>query len=142
MLDARAGSPPCPVVLLRRHAGADQESALRDLLRDGERWGAERLESHLSYPILAYYRSQHERESWLAALTVILDVPALVIVGVGGEGRPQPQAARLAFAAARHAAADVSYALGRRPAWHGPDRLPDAELARRRAPLRLSLIHI
>ncbi len=133
LLDARAGSPPCAVELLRLHAGGNQEAALLDLFREWERWAAELLESHLSYPILAYYRSQHAWESWLAALTVILYVSTLVIVGV--DDTP-PRAARMAFAAARHTAADQSHVLGTRPKWHGHERLPAADLAQVRARLR------
>src|SRR5262245_59419296 len=65
LLDARAGSPPSAAELLRRHAGADFTGALAQVFREGERWAAELLESHLSYPILAYYRSQHQEQSWL-----------------------------------------------------------------------------
>ena len=112
LLDARAGSPPSAVELLRRHAGEDFAPALAQVLLEWERWSAELLESHLSYPLLAYYRAQHERQSWLAGLTTILDVAALIIVGM--EGAPT-RPARLAFAMARHAAADLSHILGTRP---------------------------
>jgi hypothetical protein len=104
LLDARAGSPPSAAELLRRYAGADFTEALAQLLREGERWSAELLESHLSYPFLAYYRSQHQEQSWLAGLTTMLDVAALLLVGI--DGAPM-RPARLAFAMARHAAADL-----------------------------------
>lgn len=133
LLDARAGSPPSAVELLRRHAGTGQQAALAELFREWERWSAELLESHLSYPILAYYRSQHQRQSWLATLTIILDVSSLMIVGI--EDAP-PRAARMAFAKARHAAADLSHVLGTRPRWHGHDRLTAEDLERARALLR------
>jgi len=38
------------------------------------------LQAHLSYPMLAYYRSQHPNQSWLAALTTVVDVSALAIL--------------------------------------------------------------
>ncbi len=38
-------------------------SLLDALLRDWERWSAELMESHLSYPVLMYFRSQHEHQS-------------------------------------------------------------------------------
>src|SRR5215813_12604538 len=98
LLDARAGSPPSAVELLRRHAGADFTGALEQFFIEGERWSAQLLESHLSYPILAYYRSQHQEQSWLAGLTTILDVAALLLVGM--DGAPTRRA-RLAFAMAR-----------------------------------------
>jgi len=79
LLDARAGSPPSAAELLRRHSYDHGMEELRELLRDWERWSAELLESHLSYPVLSYFRSQHDNQSWVAALTTILDASALVM---------------------------------------------------------------
>ena len=79
LLDARAGSPPTAAELLRRHNGPHGMEALRQLFVDWERWSAELLESHISYPVVSYFRSQHSNESWLAALTTILDTTALLI---------------------------------------------------------------
>src|SRR6266478_1734943 len=119
LLDARAGSPPSAGELLRRH-GQDM-AALESLLRDWERWSAELMESHLSYPVLRYFRSQHEHQSWLGALTAVLDASALVMVGV--EGAPGRQA-QLTFAMARHAVVDLAQASGVAPRAPSPDRLP------------------
>jgi Ion channel len=132
LLDARAGSPPSAAELLRRHSEGERADDLAQFLRDWERWAAELLESHLSYPVLTYYRSQHDRESWLAALTMVLDVCALILVGV--DGAPT-QAARLTFAMARHAAVDLSQIFGTPPHMSGVDRLPPADLAQLRAVL-------
>jgi hypothetical protein len=110
-LDARAGSPPTAVELLRRH-GPDAFEALERLLADWERWAAELLESHLSYPLLGYYRSQHDNQSWLAALTTILDASAAVLCLI--DGGPQ-FTATLTFAMGRHAAVDLSQIFGRKP---------------------------
>jgi len=132
LLDARAGSPPSAAELLRRHAGADLTVALAQLFREGERWAAELLESHLSYPILAYYRSQHKEQSWLAELTTLLDVASLLLVGIdGAPTRP----AQLLFAMSRHAAADLSHILGARPQAAASERLPAADLTHLRAVL-------
>src|SRR6266567_6467147 len=78
LLDARAGSPASATELLRRHYRDQHIEELIQYLREWERWCAELLESHLSYPVLTYYRSQHERQSWLAALTAILDTCTLL----------------------------------------------------------------
>jgi Ion channel len=119
LLDARAGSPPSAGELLLRHAG--DMAGLETLLRDWERWAAELMESHLSYPVLLYFRSQHEHQSWLGSLTVILDASALVMVGV--DGGPVRQA-QLTFAMARHAVVDLAQATGIAPRAPNPDRLP------------------
>src|SRR5947209_9201292 len=73
LLDSRAGSPATAAAILRRnHAGKNVEE-LRMLLHDWEVWCAEILESHLSYSVVAFYRSQHDQQSWLRVLTVILE---------------------------------------------------------------------
>ena len=41
------------------------------------RWTATVLESHLAYPILGYFRSSHDSESWIATLGALLDAAAL-----------------------------------------------------------------
>jgi len=129
LLDARAGSPPSAGEMLRRHAESGTVEAIVQFLRDWERWSSELLESHLSYPVLAYYRSQHDRESWLTALTMLLDVSALLIVGVDGV---PTSPARLAFAMARHAAVDLSQVFDTPPHPPSHNRLPPTDLTRLR----------
>ena len=130
LLDARAGSPPSAAELLHRH-GEDLEE-LHDLLRNWERWSAELLESHLSYPVLSYFRSQHDNQSWLAALATILDSSALVIAGIEGTCARQAQ---LTFAIARHAVVDLAQVFQTPPRPPQPDRLPSAALKKLRASL-------
>jgi hypothetical protein len=96
-------------------------AGLEALLRDWERWAAELMESHLSYPVLLYFRSQHEHQSWLGALTAVLDASALCMAGV--DGGPVRQA-QLTFAMARHAVVDLAQAAGIAPERPDPDRLP------------------
>ena len=105
LLDQRAGSPSSPAELLRRHKASGSGGDLNEFLSSWERWAAELMESHLSYPVLCYFRSQHDNQSWLAAMTTILDTCALVIVGIGGSPAWQ---ARLTFAMARHAIVDIA----------------------------------
>src|SRR5437867_12381608 len=133
LLDARAGSPSTAAELLRRHFDGDQFVELSAFLREWERWAAELLESHLSYPALAYYRSQHSNQSWLGALTTILDATTLVMVGI--DGTPAHQA-QLTFAIARHAVADLSHVFNTKPQSPPKDRLPPEELGRMRSNLR------
>ena len=76
LLDARAGSPPTAAQLLVRSAAGRDQDGLARFLAECERWSAELLESHLSFAVLGYYRSQHDNQSWLAAATAILDTCA------------------------------------------------------------------
>jgi len=126
LLDARAGSPPTAAELLRRHAQFEDSEVLAPFLHDWEAWAAQLMESHLSYPVLCYFRSQHDNQSWLAAFTAILDVSALLIAY--GEGTAKWQA-RLTFAIARHAVADLAEVLRVPATAPAQDRLPPRDVA-------------
>jgi len=127
LLDARAGSPPTAAELLGRLAEARRLDHAGQLLVEWERWAAEMLESHLSFPVLRYYRSQHDNQSWIGALTTILDTSALLITAVKGSDGHQ---ARLTFAMARHAAVDLGLVSQTAPVFPATDRLPAAGFAR------------
>ena len=132
LLDARAGSPPTAGELLLRHSFDGGHTALTALLADWERWCAEMLESHISYPILCYYRSQHDNQSWLSALTAILDTCALLITTIEGESTRQAQ---LTFAIARHTLVDLGHVFnleGQEQRFRDspPVRLPDEEFGK------------
>ena len=121
LLDARAGSPPTAAELMRRHSQQGADQALSVLLVEWERWSAELLESHISYPQLCYFRSQHSNQSWLSALTAILDTSALLISGIRGQEARQAQ---LTFAMARHAVVDLTQIFALQPLHDAADRLP------------------
>jgi hypothetical protein len=106
LLDARAGSPPTAGELLFRHNFNGGHHALTALLAEWEKWCAEMLETHISYPILCYYRSQHDNQSWLAALTAVLDTCALLITTIEG---PSTRQAQLTFAIGRHTLVDLGH---------------------------------
>jgi hypothetical protein len=125
LLDARAGSPPTAAELLRRHTQPQSVAALEQYFHDWETWAAELMESHLSYPVLCYFRSQHNNQSWLAALTTILDASALLIAYGQGALRWQ---AKLTFAISRHAVVDLAQVLDCPPKRIDGERLPADEL--------------
>jgi hypothetical protein len=135
LLDARAGSPPTAAELLRRHTGNDGARELEILLRDWERSAAEILESHISYPAVCYFRSQHNNESWLAAMATILDASALLVASVENACARQ---ARLTFAICRHAVVDLAQLFHAAPRSLPHDRLPAGELERLRVMLEKS----
>ena len=137
MLDARAGSPPAAAELLVRLAGRTEnpgmdQLVLDEVLRDWERWAAELLESQISYPVLTFFRSQHSNQSWVGALTTMLDVTSLLLTGIEGV---HPGQAKLTFAMARHAAVDLAQVVNARYDAAALDRLPDAEYEALRAAL-------
>ena len=132
LLDARAGSPPSAGELLRRLAVGKSPAGAGPFLVEWERWSADLLESHISFPVLSYYRSQHENQSWVAALTTILDTSAVLITCVDS---PDSYQARLTFAIARHAAVDLTLVFQSQPL-PPADRLPEANLSKMLEPLR------
>ncbi|MDE3181736.1 MAG: two pore domain potassium channel family protein [Acidobacteriota bacterium] len=121
LLDARAGSPPSAGELLRRHAPPERAGALIEYLRDWEEWSAELMESHLSYPALCFFRSQHSNQSWIAGLTTILDASAFLVAYARGTLQWQAQ---LTFAIARHAVVDLAVVVTAPPLPLAVERLP------------------
>src|ERR1700676_3729950 len=119
LLDARAGSPPSAAEFLGRLGCCPEQTVLDEIFRDWERWCADLLASHISYPVLVFFRSQHSNQSSLSALTTMLDVTSLIITGVDGI---HPEQAKLTFAMARHAVVDLAQVVNPKysPAEVGP----------------------
>jgi Ion channel len=132
LLDSRAGSPPSAGELLARLGCCPDPIVLDNIFRAWERWSADLLANHISYPVLCFFRSQHSNQSWLSALTTMLDVTSLVLAGI--EGIPKEQA-KLTFAMARHAAVDLAQVVNAQYDPHARDRLPDEELVKLRKTL-------
>jgi hypothetical protein len=133
MMDARAGSPPSAARFLTRMARSGNVARIDSMLAEWERWAAELLESNLSFPLLSYYRSQHDNQSWLAALTSMLDTCTVLMVEVKGINTYQAQ---LTFAMARHAAVDLALVLKTPPVAPDADRLPPDRRQRMQEMLR------
>src|SRR5438132_1426394 len=70
-----------------------------------EKWAAEVLDSHLAYPLLCFFRSSHDNESWVSALGALLDAATLCLTTV--EGCPEGRA-KLLLAIGAHLVEDVS----------------------------------
>lgn len=127
LLDARAGSPPTAGELVSRLAKTKAIGQMDTLLWEWERWSAELLEGHLSFPVLAFYRSQHDNQSWIAGLAAILDTCALLLANVPHHNRYQVQ---ITFAMARHAAVDLSLIFRTPPIEAANERLIDERYQR------------
>ncbi len=112
-LDPRAGSPPSAGALLERSGSRGGWPELDAYLREWETWAAELMETHLSYPILGWFRSQHVNQNWLAALTTIVDSCAYAIAYGPDDA---VEASELTYRIGRHALADLAYAFGPRRA--------------------------
>jgi len=124
-LDARAGSPSSAGRLVIRTTERDGWPELNRYLSGWETWVAELMETHLAYPVLAYFRSQHVNQNWLSAMCTVLDTCAFTIAAAPPGS---VDAARFTYAIARHAVVDLSYSLRVEPAAPAADRLPAADL--------------
>jgi hypothetical protein len=109
LIFSRAGRPPSGVKFLMRYSEDGRSEILRGTLREAERWMAEILQSHLSHPVLSFYRAQRVNQSWLVSLTIVLDGSALLIAG--GEGLPAAQA-RITYRIGLRLLQDLCDALG------------------------------
>ena len=84
LLNARSGLPAWGPELLARTQfglGSGQSSidTLPQLYADWERWAADIMESHTTYPPLVRVRSPVPLSSWVTALLALLDSAALVL---------------------------------------------------------------
>jgi len=106
LLDARAGSPPSGPELLHRMGSAGVASSLHGLFAEWERWVADVLESHMSYPLLTLFRSPHDNTSWVTSLGSVLDAATLLLTAV--EDEPDERAI-LMYGTGVHAVEDLFY---------------------------------
>lgn len=125
-LDARAGSPPSAGRLVLRSTQRDGWPALNRYLSSWETWVAELMETHLAYPVLAYFRSQHVNQNWLSAMCALLDACAFTVCAAPAG---TVDSARFTYAIARHAIVDLSYSFHVEPLAPSSDRLPPEDLS-------------
>src|SRR5438552_7781540 len=103
MLDARAGSPPSGPDLLLRAKERGAHADLDRLFREWERWASDVLETHLSYPLLAFFRSPHDNTSWITAIGAVLDAATIYISAIDHDSDP----AEMFYATGTHAVEDL-----------------------------------
>jgi hypothetical protein len=106
LLDAGGGSPPSGPELLRHASEAHDKQGLIDLFREWERWAADVLETHLSYPLLAFFRSPHDNTSWVTSLGAVLDAATLILSTMDKEPLP---GAQTFYRTGVHAVEDLFY---------------------------------
>jgi len=126
-LAPRAGTPPTAGALLARSGRRGGWPELDLYLAAWEKWAAELMETHLSYPALAYFRSQHVGQNWLSALTAVLDTCAFSLAAA--PEKSEVEAAEITFSIGRHALADVSHVLRAKPGRTDPPRLGSEDFA-------------
>jgi hypothetical protein len=108
-LAARAGTPPSGVNLLAIAGYSHTAEDLPLLMIDAQRWAAAVMESHLAYPVLAFFRSSHDDQSWVGTLGTLLDAATLLMTTIDGVREGQ---ARIFYNVGRHATRDLSRYFG------------------------------
>jgi len=73
------GSPPSGIAILETYSRFHGSEFLHEFFDQCHHWCADVLETHKSFPILPYFRSNDAFTSWLTALGAILDSIALML---------------------------------------------------------------
>ncbi len=105
MIGARTGTPPSGVDLLAIAGYSQTTGDLDRIFFEAQRWTAQLMESQLAYPVLSYFRSSHDYQSWVGTLGTLLDSATLLITTVEGAN---PGQARIFYNIGRHATHDLS----------------------------------
>ena len=110
-LGTRAGAPPSGLGLIAVHAFDGLMPDLPQVFVQGQLWTHAVMESHLAYPILAFFRSSHDYESWIGALGTLLDAATILLTTIDDGTHGQ---ARIMFWTGRHLVSDFSKYFGLR----------------------------
>lgn len=115
-LEASAGAPPSGVTLLETYAAAGIVQELPALFQRWQDAAAEILDGHLAYPVLAYFRSSHDNDSWISSLGAVMDAATLVLTTIDGGASPDTRGvkgwARLSAAVLGHCIEDMVIYFG------------------------------
>ncbi|HEX3334579.1 MAG TPA: hypothetical protein VHS57_09570 [Acidimicrobiales bacterium] len=104
-LDDPSGARITPArVIVLNAPGGDVEMLYRSLA-EWQMWTADVLESHVSYPMLALFRSQHPGQSWATALGVVTDAATLTSACIEGARDREPY---FLYARGRRAILEIS----------------------------------
>jgi hypothetical protein len=89
-LDDPQGGRLTPARVIAVHASDQNLDQLYRFFADWEMWTAEVLESHVSFPMLALFRSQQAGQSWITALGVVTDSATLTCACIAGADSREP----------------------------------------------------
>jgi hypothetical protein len=111
-LDALAGAPSSGVQLLETCALEHLEDELVTTFDEWRMWTVDVLETHLTYPLLFYFRSSHDNEAWANSFGAVMDAATLVLTTL--DGGPAGHA-RLMHKIGNHFVADMRNFLRYQP---------------------------
>ncbi|HEY6469240.1 MAG TPA: hypothetical protein VI434_05690 [Candidatus Dormibacteraeota bacterium] len=105
-LDAIAGAPASGLQLLETCAKDDLAPQLAVTFDEWRVWSVDVLETHLTYPLLFFFRSSHDNEAWANSFGAVMDAAVLVISTI--DGGPVGHA-RLLHKVGSHLVADMRH---------------------------------
>ncbi|MBW3614306.1 MAG: potassium channel family protein [Actinobacteria bacterium] len=107
-LDLASGERITPAGLMLSQAPDGDIDTLYKFFTDWQLWIAELLESHTSYPMLAFFRSHHRGQSWITALGVVVDAAVISVAFLPGA---EARAPFYAYRRGRRAIEEISARL-------------------------------
>ena len=124
-LDDPKGGRITPVRVIALNAPGGDAEMLYRALGEWQIWTADLLESHVSYPMPALFRSQHPGQSWVTALGVVTDAATLTSACVEGAQSREPY---FLYRRGRRAIVEISSRLHVQEAAVGADLAGRGEL--------------
>ncbi len=106
-LDALAGAPASAVQLLETAREKGMDGILKETFGEWRQWSSMVLESHLSYPLLVYFRSSHDNEAWINSFGAVMDSAVLMLSSMTDE--PEVGAAKLMYTIGNHLVEDLTW---------------------------------
>ncbi len=130
LMESRAGVPAWGPEILIRHQLVGITDALPALYGDWELWAADLAESHISYPVLLWFRSPEPGFSWILSLLAVLDAAAMHLsLSPGTAPSEARMCLRMGFTALRRIAQSLHWDFDRDPLPEGPIQLTYEEFA-------------
>ena len=122
LMESRAGVPAWGPEVLMRHQLVGITDALAALYGNWELWAADLAESHISYPVLLWFRSPEPGFSWIISLLAVLDAAAMHLsLNPGNAPSEARMCLRMGFTALRRIAQALHWQFD-------PDPAPGGEL--------------
>lgn len=136
LLESRAGAPAWGPELLARHQLVSTLDNLPALYAEWEQWAADVAESHTTYPVLVWFRSAHQLQSWVGGLLAVMDSAAMYLAVAPSRAPSEAKlCVRMGFTCMRRIADTLDIA-------YDPDPMPGDAITLSEFEFRQGVAHI
>ena len=129
------GAPSTGLQLLETCAKDDLAPELAVTFDAWRMWSVDVLETHLTYPLLFYFRSSHDNEAWANSFGAVMDAAMLVIstieAALSAMQRSCTRSARTSSPTC--ATTTIAVSMANRPEWSTRNSCPHATVSSARA---------